>query len=241
MNFNQSDSAYEELVNIENGKLFEQFGISNLIENDFFSWYLEERSESLYICIRQFLRRISDYNFNETTELDDNGSQDLLRKLYNYLVPKTLRHSLGEYYSPDWLAQQTYNETGIAGDISKSVLDPTCGSGTFIVIAIKKILEKNKGKIEDEELLSNILSNIHGFDLNPLAVITARSNYLLALGDLINSTSKKIEIPIYHCDAMLTVLEENRENHFVKKYLQEQVFLKSPKKYVLIKMFFINC
>ena len=144
-------------------------------------------------------------------------------------MPKTLRHSLGEYYSPDWLAQQTYNETNIDGDINKSVLDPTCGSGTFIVIAIKSLIEKNKGKVDDEVILDSILSNIHGFDLNPLAVITARANYLLALGDLINCSSKKIEIPIYHCDAMLTVLEENREEHFVRKISTRAGIFEIPK------------
>ena len=61
----------------------------------------------------------------------------------NYLMPKSLRHALGEYYSPDWLAQRTYNELEINGDIQKSILDPTCGSGTFIVIAIKKMIETN--------------------------------------------------------------------------------------------------
>ena len=63
-------------------------------------------------------------------------------------MPKSLRHALGEYYSPDWLAQRTYNEVGINGDIQKSILDPTCGSGTFIVIAIKKMIETNKGKCQ---------------------------------------------------------------------------------------------
>lgn len=99
---------------------------------------MDEWDTEIYDEVKQLLRKIGDYNFYETTNLDDSGSQDLLRKLYNYLMPKSLRHALGEYYSPDWLAQRTYNEVGINGDIQKSILDPTCGSGTFIVIAIKK-------------------------------------------------------------------------------------------------------
>ena len=138
MNFSSKDCAYKELQNIENGQLFVQFGINNFIENDFFGWYLDEWDTEIYDEVKQLLRKIGDYNFYETTNLDDSGSQDLLRKLYNYLMPKSLRHALGEYYSPDWLAQRSYNEVGINGDIQKSILDPTCGSGTFIVIAIKK-------------------------------------------------------------------------------------------------------
>ena len=40
-------------------------------------------------------------------------TRDLLKQLYQYLVPRHLRHDLGEYYTPDWLAQR--------------VLDPACG------------------------------------------------------------------------------------------------------------------
>ena len=117
MNFASMDCAYKELQNIENGQLFVQFGINNFIENDFFGWYLDEWDTEIYDEVKQLLRKLGDYNFYETTNLDDSGSQDLLRKLYNYLMPKSLRHALGEYYSPDWLAQRTYNELEINGDI----------------------------------------------------------------------------------------------------------------------------
>jgi len=42
-----------------------------------------------------------------------------------------------------------------------------------------------------------------GFDLNPLAVIAARTNYLLAMGDLARHV-RPIEIPVYLCDSILT-------------------------------------
>ena len=216
VNFDTSDNAYAEISKIENGQLFRALGISNFIEDDFFSWYLDVWDEDIYELVKSFFRKITEYNFAETINLDDNSSQDLLRKLYNYLMPKSLRHALGEYYSPDWLAQQVYIESGIDGDIDKKILDPTCGSGTFINIAIRSAIEKNRN-ISSTELLDKIVKNIHGFDLNPLAVITARANYLIALGDLINCTNNQIEIPIYHCDAMLTILEQNRQNHQVKK------------------------
>ncbi len=37
--------------------------------------------------------------------------------------------------------------------------------------------------LEEREVVDKILANIVGFDLNPLAVISARTNYLLALGE----------------------------------------------------------
>jgi hypothetical protein len=48
-----------------------------------------------------------------------------------------------------------------------------------------------------------ILSNIIGFDLNPLAVMAARTNYLMAIRDLFRYASD-IEIPVYLCDSIMT-------------------------------------
>lgn len=231
MNFGDKNATFEELKSIESGKIFSSLGIANFIEEDFFCWYLDCWNEELYVNIKELIRKVHKYDFRDYEKLTDYASQDLLRKLYNYLMPKTLRHSLGEYYSPDWLAEQTYSLSGLNGDINKSVLDPTCGSGTFIVIAIKKIIERYKGKVSDDVLLEKILSNVHGFDLNPLAVITARANYLLALGDLIEKTEQKIQIPIYHCDAMLTILEHNVQNYIVRKIATRAGVFEIPQQY----------
>ncbi len=51
---------------------------------------------------------------------------------------------------------------------------------------------------------SRSCSNVVGFDLNPLAVISARTNYLLALGDLLQHRSGEISIPVYLADSILT-------------------------------------
>jgi hypothetical protein len=53
-------------------------------------------------------------------------------------------------------------------------------------------------------VLEQILQNVVGFDLNPLAVISARTNYLLALGDLLPYRQGEIGIPVYLADSILT-------------------------------------
>ena len=59
-------------------------------------------------------------------------------------------------------------------------------------------------KITRRQLLDQILANIVGYDLNPLAVISARTNYLLALGDLLDQIEGEIDIPVYLADSVLT-------------------------------------
>jgi len=75
-------------------------------------------------------------------------------------------------------------------------LDPACGSGTFLVLLIKRYRELGERlMISEEELLEAILRNVVGFDINPLAVITARVNYLLALSDLLEHRKGPLRSP----------------------------------------------
>ncbi len=143
----------------------------------------------------------------KTLSIDPVESRDLLKKLYQQLFPKTVRHDLGEYYTPDWLAELVIERVGYDGDPNKRVLDPACGSGTFLVMAINKVREyADKDMIPKHELLPKILNNIVGFDLNPLAVMAARTNYLLALRELLK-LGGEIEIPVYLCDSIMTPAE----------------------------------
>jgi len=165
-------------------------------------------SPELKDAIREIARALSEFE-PATSTLDPASTRDLLKKLYQYLVPQEVRHHLGEYYTPDWLAELLLNEVGYDGNTLKRFLDPACGSGTFLVLAIQRAIRhgREKERIPDLEIVKRIVANIWGFDLNPLAVIAARTNYLFALGDLVNEIldrGGKIEIPIYLCDSVLT-------------------------------------
>jgi len=107
------------------------------------------------------------------------------------------------------------NEVGYDGNTRKRFLDPACGSGTFLVLAIQRAkVHGQKEQLTPLEIAKRIVANIWGFDLNPLAVIAARTNYLFALGDLVNELPH-IEIPIYLTDSVLTPTRTS-ENLFGK-------------------------
>jgi SAM-dependent methyltransferase len=195
---------------IEEGDIFRQFGIRNLIEGDFFNWYLNVWNDDLFQAIHSLIATLADYSL-VTLDVDPDTTRDLLKKLYQQLMPRDLRHNLGEYYTPDWLAERLLNmlEGGrFEGNPNRRILDPSCGSGTFLVIIIKKIRDHAwKNAIPESQVLEKILSNVFGFDLNPLAVISARVNYLLALGDLLQHRKGEINIPVYLCDSIMTPQE----------------------------------
>ncbi len=203
----QGEKLREALADLERGGLFREYGIRNFLEGDFFGWYLAAWDHDIEEATGKLLQRLAEYDPG-TLELAPENARDLLKKLYHYLLPREIRHDLGEYYTPDWLAErliiQTLGERDL-GDPTKRVLDPACGSGTFLVILIKYIKERMaKRKLKPADALDAILHNVVGFDLNPLAVIAARTNYLLALGDLLKARTGDIDIPVYQCDSILT-------------------------------------
>jgi len=203
----KSDELKEFLKKIEEGDIFRELGINNFIEGDFFSWYLDAWNDKIYESFKILISTLSNYSLL-TLDVDPDTTRDLLKKLYQQLMPKDLRHNLGEYYTPDWLAERLLNMLGYDGNPDKRLLDPACGSGTFLVLAIKRAREyAKKNAIREDIVLEKILSNIVGFDLNPLAVISARTNYLLALGNLLQHRKDEINIPVYLCDSIITPQE----------------------------------
>lgn len=199
-----------DLESLEQGGIWSQLGIRNFLEGDLFSWYIDAWDERLYEAVRGMVTTLDRYD-PTTLSVEPAESRDLLKKLYQHLFPKSVRHDLGEYYTPDWLAELVLNELGYDGDPDKRLLDPACGSGTFLVMTINRIRSwfdehRHECGFGEDELLKKILSNVIGFDLNPLAVMAARTNYLLAIRDLLRHGGD-IELPVYLCDSIMTPSE----------------------------------
>ena len=128
---------------------------------------------------------------------------DPLKRLFMDLMPRPGRHARGEFYTPDWLADHVLNLLGYDGDPRLRVLDPACGSGTFITRLLNRARGNPRSRVLPPQTLLRLLTqNIVGFDLNPLAVLTARTNVLLTLGDLLQYAPPEFELPIHLTDAL---------------------------------------
>lgn len=193
----------DRLARLESGEDFRARGIENFLEADFFSWYLDAWNKPIAGALRSIIRVLSDFE-PATPVLEPDWTRDLLQKLYELVVPRMLRHSLGEYYTPDWLAGYLVDLSGYKGDPSQRYLDPACGSGTFLVQAIERVVRFAEGqaKVRPAEVGRAVLDNIIGFDLNPLAVLAARTNYLIAFSRFLPYV-RPISLPVYLCDSVL--------------------------------------
>lgn len=203
-----NDKLAEHFAALEKGGPFHAAGIRNFLEGDFFAWYVKYFTPELAACLKAVVERLADYD-PATLDLAPGPTQDMLKKLYHRLVSSHIRKALGEFYTPDWLAQRLLNMLDggrFQGDPQKRLLDPTCGSGTILVQTINAIRTNSISQsMEPGELLRTICQNVVGIDLNPLAVIAARTNYLLALGPLLKFRgTEPLEIPVYLADSVMT-------------------------------------
>lgn len=188
-----------DLQGVLDGSRFADMGIHNFIEEDFFTWFLAPSTQSQGLAfLRRLVGTLRRYDFRQV-------SQDILKELYQEIVERDARHDIGEYYTPDWLAELVLREqVKLPERPQASVLDPACGSGTFLFIAIRLVREALEARgWSRNAILQHVLGHVQGVDVHPVAVTTARANYLLALGDLLSGSRPSITVPVYLADSLL--------------------------------------
>jgi type I restriction-modification system DNA methylase subunit len=181
------DSEMKEIIN---GSIFRTYHIENFVENDFFHWVGNENSfRPLKQVFRVIAQEISTFDFN-------NVDEDILKGVYQELIDLDTRHALGEYYTPDWLCERVVQEFDFKP--SEKILDPACGSGSFLRAAIHRIKELNP-TISAEQ----IIDNIHGIDIHPLSVQIAKTTILIALSKEIQRAKKPVHINVLLANTIL--------------------------------------
>lgn len=177
------------------GEKFDESGIHGVMEPDFFDWVAEVEGGDVFV--RTLSKRLARFDWSKV-------DQDVLKVLYESVIGTETRQRLGEYYTPDWLADIVVQEM-VAEPLSSRVLDAACGSGTFLFHAIRRYTAAAEAiKIPVGQLIDGITEHVIGMDLHPVAVTLARVTYLLAIGRdrLIDPDRGPIRIPVYLGDSL---------------------------------------
>jgi hypothetical protein len=189
------DVALLSPASLLSGTKFSEHGLHGVVEPDFFDWVVfVPRGDSF---IRTLARRLSRFDWRSV-------EHDVLKVLYESVIPAETRKKLGEYYTPDWLAERMVEET-VREPLQERVLDPACGSGTFLFHAVRKYLQASDAAgLSVRDSLTGVSSHVIGMDLHPVAVTLARVTYVLAIGSerLTNPERDAIQIPVYLGDSM---------------------------------------
>ena len=118
---------------------------------------------------------------------------ELISSIYEILLGKEKKNNDKAFYTPEYLVEYIVDRTVgkyLIKNNSCKVLDPSCGSGIFLVKSLQKVLEKNindNGYIENKNIISELVGkNIYGIDYNE-AIIKLREYYINGAEDIINN------------------------------------------------------
>ncbi len=179
-------------------------GLEGVVESDFFAWPTEVGADSF---LKQLARRINRFDWPK-------APTDVAAILYETVIPPAERRQLGEYYTPHWLARAMVREI-VTDPLNQRVLDPACGSGTFLAEAITHFIDaadNNSDSLDTytaSELLNQLRERVIGIDVHPVAVHLARAAWVLAAKPLFDrardergSKSSTRSAPVYLGDSL---------------------------------------
>ena len=173
-------------------------GLHGIVESDFFAWPTEVAGG--LPLIKTLARRIARFDWAK-------APPDIGAILYETVIPPAERRQLGEYYTPDWLARVMVREL-VTKPLDQRVLDPACGSGTFIVEAVAHFLAAaERDGLRPRAALDKLLVAVTGIDVHPVAVHLARAAWVLAARPAIQAAVRagydtSISVPVYLGDAL---------------------------------------
>ena len=191
------DPGRQHFEELESGDRATRCGVGGFPEAPPWAWYLDVWDSPLENWLRGVSHGIRELELL-TSSTDPAAGHDLFGTFYMSLFPKQVRHTLGEHYTPAWLADHVLEHVGFGGLARERLLDPTCGSGVFLLRALARLRYEHG----EHEPTRQILGRIVGMDVNPLAVLAARANYLIALRHRLEPDDP-IEAPIHLRDVVL--------------------------------------
>jgi len=172
---------------------------------ELFNWYRLDQRRFVMA-----LHRLSRFDFAGV-------DSDIVGTIYNTYVDRKEKREKGQYYTPPTIVNYILDEVGYTNPQAiigpnKRLIDPACGSGTFLVTAARRLVaayQGNAAQIDDPvAVLERVQNSIYGFDLNPFACYLAEVNLLIQVLDLVKLAHQTGQRPrlqrfhIYNVDAL---------------------------------------
>jgi hypothetical protein len=184
----------DELQEILDGSYFRARGLMNLVEYDYFGWLHDD--PAVLAVAEDMQRGLTPFDFEAP------AAEDIFGRLFAQLVGHDRRVLLGQELTPQWLAREVAQTavTRLPSGVLPRFLDPCCGSGALLIEVGRAALDRAGGKLTASELAWTCT----GFDVDPLAVMIAKINWVVSFRDPLNLFKRyeDITIPVYLADSM---------------------------------------
>ncbi len=186
----------------------------SIFSQDIFDWWFESsysEGRVFFFSLGEAALALTQFDFSDL-------SGDLLGEMYQRYFDRDTRKALGEFYTPAEVIDFILDECGYRGEQGDRLLDPSCGSGSFLVAALRRYLKQNS-RSAPQSLLRDLTEGLRivGFDINPFAVLMTQVNYaaliLPAYAEAIQNDPdfRIVRLPIFRTDSLRI---EEREQEF---------------------------
>lgn len=202
------EEAISDVPQFVDGTAFENAGIHGVMEAGFFDWVLAAGPEGERFVARM-IRRLNTFDWSDV-------EHDVLKVLYESIINASTRKGLGEYYTPDWLAEGIV-ETALTEPLTQKALDPSCGSGTFIFHAVRRVAAAGEeAGWTNREIVDHIQTHVFGLDIHPVSIVLARITFLLALGARLSEDRGDVWVPVHLGDSIQWFQPANSESDTIR-------------------------
>ena len=197
----------------------------HLFLDGLYDWYWEKDGE-LNTAIKKCLWFLNQYNFSDV-------KRDVFKHIYQHHMDSEERKRIGEYYTPDEVVNYILNRVGYKSseDLRQATLiDPSCGSGTFLVEAINRAKDSATNLSAKEIILMTAgrrseqireKGSIFGFDIMPFATYLCESNLLFQLIKEITAIKQKEpnfnldKFQVYRTNSLLPPSTEEKMDSYI--------------------------
>jgi hypothetical protein len=159
-----------------------------------FDW-IQHANGELDVALQRLILRLNAYDFAGLSE-------EILGDIYQQFLPPAKRKRLGEFYTPpsivEWILDTTVRTHGLG-----RILDPGCGSGSFLVQYVHSRLEDARSRRLDLAVVCRELqAEVWGFDLNPFAAFISLFQMIWAMLRF-DSKNSSPHIEIHNLNSLL--------------------------------------
>ena len=176
--------------------------LQNVVEDDYFGWLLRPQYLAQLLPVaRDMQRDLAAYDFSRLTE------DDLFGRLMSQLARRSQRKLLGQEWTHAWLAEELVSRCldRVPNGEPPQIVDMCCGSGSIIAAVLKEVRHRDA-----EITLDGLIRASTGFDIDPLAVMLAKTTWVVTLAQQLQGVGQDVVIPIYHADSLFATTPVSR-------------------------------
>jgi hypothetical protein len=153
----------------------------NLFDPNILDWALDSSDENLSSALLHSMYLLSRWDFTTI-------HGDILSGVYDHYLDPSKRRALGEVFTRPEIAR--YMLERCEYDATKTVLDPACGTGTFLVEALNQDVGRLRRQgMLTEQTVTKTLRRLNGLDISPFSVSLAQIQLLWHNIDLFTGKS----------------------------------------------------